>query len=279
MDNYFNFTQKILLSLGIDFNGDHGRKIQLAILRYFSMFIVFLCVLQSFLYFYIIDPLSFVSVTPITMVLFGIQSLAKHTTIIWQQEKLEEIVEKSKEFTSNFNLAENSKSDAFLTRIQKIFEWVFKMQMCCIWMFNILPFIDMALKHLLSQPVVKKLPYEFWWPFDTDKYFTPTYLFQIYCGHVFMAVPIIMDQVFLQILAIIIAHFDRIGEKIVTIINGADKKTMKTTESEMKKLVENHVELSKLFEELTEVYKIPFLVQIFQASVVICLIGFNVMVS
>jgi hypothetical protein len=137
----------------------------------------------------------------------------------------------------------------------------------------------MALKHLLSQPIVKKLPYEFWWPFDTDKYFIPTYLFQIYCGHVFMAVPIIMDQVFLQILAIIIAHFDRIGDKIMKIIDEASKKTVKTTELQMKKLVENHIELSELFEELNSIYKIPFLVQIFQASVVICLIGFNVMVS
>jgi hypothetical protein len=279
MENYLKFTKKVLLSIGIDFDGDNGRKIQLGILRYFTMILVFSAVLQSFLYFYIIDPLSYVSVTPITMVLFGIQSLVKHVTIICKQKKLEEIVNRARKFSENFIAEENVKSENFLIKVEKIFDRIFKMQMSCIWIFNILPFIDMLVKYFLNQPTVKKLPYEFWWPFDHNNYFIPTYLFQIYVGHVFMAVPIIMDQVFLLILAQIIAHFERIGDKVLRIVNLSRDTPTKTTENDLKTLVGNHVELSRLFDDLNQIYEIPFLVQIFQASSVICLIGFNVMVS
>nr|QGW50707.1 odorant receptor 9 [Propsilocerus akamusi] len=129
-----------------------------------------------------------------------------------------------------------------------------------------------------GESIEKILPYAFWWPFDPYDHYFVMLSHQIYCGHMLMAVPLIMDQIIFLVIAEIISLFRQLGEEFRTAIDNSMESSLRETNEKLKKCIDIHCKLIEICDSLNSIYSVPLLVQILAASGVICLIGFIIMV-
>lgn len=274
MENYYSFTQKVLRTLGIEIRDNVKETRSLFILKVFSLSVMFCCVVQSYLYFIYDDSFDYMNISSMTMGLFAIQGFAKHLYIVMNRNKMKIIMKELAELQSKAD----STSLKFLTKIRKICVNIFCLNLACIWIFNLLPFAKMLYQIWRGESIEKILPYAFWWPFDPYDHYFVMLSHQIYCGHMLMAVPLIMDQIIFLVIAEIISLFRQLGEEFRTAIDNSMESSLRETNEKLKKCIDIHCKLIEICDSLNSIYSVPLLVQILAASGVICLIGFIIMV-
>lgn len=279
MKNYYSFTANVLLSLGIEFKKPSKFPRILAFLRYSSPFLLIICAFQCLIYFMTDVKNDYFTVQSIPTVIFATESALKNFVIAYNQDKLLKIIDRCKEIFMNLDQTEEQKSLSCLRRMRNINRNVFVADMVCIWMFNLLPFISLFVSVIRQNEVERTFPYAFWWPFDPFEYYYLIMFYHIYVGHLLMVAQNITDQYFMLIVADIASHFDRLGDRIEAVINSANNNSYSETKKKLRHCIIRHNELMQLFDTLNGIYENALLAQFLATSVIICLMGYIIMVK
>lgn len=280
MKNYYGFIEKVLLSLGIEFEKRSKFQVPLKILRFSTPFFIFLGVIQSImLLFPNGEKNEKFNVMPISAALFALQSLTKSVVVIYNQEKIRKVVAQLKDIFEKLDGKEREKSSVYLRRMNKICFNVFVLQMTSIWYYSSKPLISLAISLIKQTEIEKIIPYDLWWPFDPLDYYAWVLVYQLYAYHVLMAVQNIMDHYFMLVLAEIVSNFERLGERIKNVINESEKNSFMVTRINLRDCIVQHSHLLVMFDELNGFYELALLAQILSASLIICLVGYIILVT
>ena len=276
MESYYEFTRKVLLTLGIDMDRKSKFKIPLAIIRYSTPFLIFLCSIQMALFFITHDRAGFMSIGALCTAFFTTQSWVKSLAVISNQDGFTSIRNRLNAYYEKLDKDETTKTSNHLQRIQKVCKKLFMWAMAVIWIFNFLPLFIIITENMTAHKsdVELNFPTQMWYPFDALNYYIPVYAYNIYVTQMYMATQIITDHYFVLIVFDLAAHFDRLGEKFKLVINEAPKTNLIKSREKLKILIEYHSELMNILYELNEMYGFALLVEILASSIVVAVVGF-----
>ncbi|CRK92376.1 CLUMA_CG005958, isoform A [Clunio marinus] len=194
MENYYQFTKKMIFSIGVDFDKQEKYKFLLKILRNISIAFTVLNLIHSLMYFATSNKKDYHNISSVSMTIFGLQKNPKVSR---------ELV-----------------------------------------------------------PCTNGLSLELQLASSVDNVFC----YQLYAGHVIIAIQMIMDQLFLLISAEIKTQFDRLGDRI-------NPKESVNTKKELNEFIDSHNDLISIFNDFNDVYTGAVLFDVVTMAVGICFVG------
>lgn len=279
IDYYYDFTRRVLLSMGIEVGVKSRFTVSMTFLRFFSPLMILASSLQSLWYFLATEGVDYYRLAALCTVVFCAQSSLKSFTIALKQDEFKSITDRLAVFYNEQTAEEKARSSVYLLRIRSICKKVFVGQMMCIWSFNLLPLVSVFLAIIQGKEIVRNFPYGFGWPFDPQDYYYIVFFYQLYAGQMLMIGQIIMDEYFTLIIGDMVAHFDRFGERLQVVISEASKNSVAANKIKFRQIINKHNELMAIFEELNGLYAYALLFQILSGSVIICFILYLLLVS
>lgn len=195
------------------------------------------------------------------------------------QDKFKSITDRLASLYEKQTAEEKARSSFYLLRIRSICKTVFVGQMICIWSFNLLPFVTILGAVVQGKEFQKNFPYGFGWPFNPEDYYYLAFAYQLYAGQILMIGQIIMDEYFTLVVSDLVAHFDRFGERLQIVISEAAKHSIAVNRKKFRNIINQHIELLDIFEEINGLYSYALLYQILSGSVIICFILYLMIVS
>lgn len=279
IDFYYDFTRRVLLSMGIEVGEKSRFTTPMTFLRFFSPLTILASSLQSLWYFLATEGVDYFRVAALCTVIFCSQSSLKSFTIALKQDKFKGITDRLAVFYKEQTPEEKAKSSVYLMGIRSICKKVFVGQMICIWCFNLLPLFTIIIAFFQGTDIVRTFPYGFGWPFDPLDYYFVVLAYQLYAGQILMIGQIIMDEYFTLIISDMVAHFDRFGERLQVVISQAPKNSVAENKIKFRQIINKHNDLMAIFEELNDLYSFALLYQILSGSLIICFILYMIMVS
>lgn len=185
MENYFTFTEKILKSLGINFECVEGARSKL--LKVFTTIVLITSTVQCFLFFATSADFNALTASAITIGLFDLQGCVKYLSVLYNLKRLKEIKSTLETLMATLTKEQLSKNLKEFQRFYKITKMVCVIYISCIWFYNILPIFIVTYFLIIEGTYVKPLPYTFWFPFNAKNHFVPAYLYEIVCGHILIS--------------------------------------------------------------------------------------------
>lgn len=276
MDNYYTTTLKLMSGIGINLGFFKVRFLSVIIVVNFSL--AFACSLQEAVFFLDQSNIQTQRLSVVPCLLTTLEALFKYVTGIYFRKTLKDTILRLNTVYERMDPKEQVlfKTQAFkLRRIAVVFG---SATMITIWIFSLFPIIVMLKIYITSGVFVKVYPFFFWWPFDNEKYFFSTFFYQFYLGQVAAVQTLIMDVLYMMILAQIITHFQHLSRNFIILIEEISESAIsddKVTER-FKSLVEIQQELNEHCETLNTVYGPSCLIHVLLAAWNICFTGFLV---
>lgn len=244
-----------------------------------AVFYGFLCFVQEMIYFFLHinneNENSFLILTNnLPCAGFVVLTMVKLYTVYYNHKillrifkdlkLLNETLEES--FNGNLCFATTSK------KMLKVFSVLF---MLLIWIFNLMPLVEMSNEVMNNQTLTRQLPYYMWYPFDA---FQPV-VFEI-CfatvswGAFTCALGILTSDLLLcSFLTLICMQFVNLKNRLKKIIDG--KKPGKYLDA----WINDHIKLLDICEKVEEIFSFSILVNFIGSSIIICLAGFQTVVK
>lgn len=280
MENYFSSNENVLATFGINFGAVKSKIAKFEVpLKIFTVTVLLSSTLQSFMFCVTNDTFDLFSAVAITVGLYDIQGCFKYLTVLWNEKKLKEIKEKLRKLVNLITEDQVAANISELKRYRKLTSAIFITYTSCIAFCNVMPLIYLCYFYAVDGTVVMLMPCAFWYPFDKFKYFAPTYVYEMFSGHILTVVPPAMDGLMLLMVGQFIVLFKCLGEDFATIINDFDASKRAGTVEKLKMKIFFHNYLLDLSAEFFEIFEIPLLVNVMAQSAYICFITFIVSVN
>lgn len=276
MEGYYTSTLKLMTGIGINLGFFKVRFMGLIIFVNFS--VAFACIVQEIVFFLDKSNLETQRLSVVPCLLTTMEALYKYVTGIYFRKTLKETIDRLDKIYEKMEPKEQAQFKSQSFRYRKIAVIFGTATMITIWIFSLFPIIVMLKIYLTSGVFVKVYPFFFWWPFDNEKYFISTFLYQFYLGQVAAVQTLIMDVLYMMILSQIITHLQHLCRNFKTLIedmSGADVTDGKVKER-FKCLVEVQQELTEHCDTLNKIFGPPCLLHVLLASGNICFTGFLV---
>lgn len=276
MDGYYTSTLKLMTGIGINLGFFKVKFLNVIIFVNFS--VAFSCVVQEIIFFADQRNLETQRLSVVPCLLTTMEALFKYVTGIHFRKTLKDTIERLDTIYGKMEAKEQEvfKVQAFkIRRIAVVFGCA---TMITIWIFSLFPIIVMLKIYLTSGVFVKIYPFFFWWPFDNEKYFVSTFLYQFYLGQVAAVQTLIMDVLYMMILAQIITHYTHLSRNFKTLIEemSESKNSDDKSKERFKNLVRTQQELTEHSNTLNKVFGPSCLLHVLLASGNICFTGFLV---
>lgn len=280
MENYFTFNESAVATFGINIGSIKSKIAKFEVpLKIFTATVLLSSTLQSFMFCVTSETFDLFSAVAITVGLYDIQGCFKYFTVLYNENKLKEIKNELNKLMDMITENQVAANIPELKRYRKLTSIIFITYTSCIWVCNILPLISLAYSFAFNVTIVRMMPCAFWYPFDKFEYFAPTYLYEMFSGHILTVVPPAMDGLMLLMVGQFIVLFKCIGEDFATIINDFDASKRAETVEKLKKKIVMHNYLLDLSAEFIEIFEIPILVNMIGQSAYLCFITFIVSVN
>ena len=276
MDGYYTSTLKLMTGIGINLGFFKVRFLSVIIFVNFSL--AFACILQEAVFFMDLSNIQTQRLSVVPCLLTTIEALFKYVTGIYYRKTLKETIDQLDKVYEKMEPKEQAlfKMQAFkIRRIAVVFG---SATMITIWIFSFFPIIVMLKIYFSSGVFVKVYPFFFWWPFDNEKYFFSTFFYQFYLGQVAAVQTLIMDVLYMMILAQIITHFQHLSRNFTILIEEISESEISDVKvkERFKSLVEVQQELNEHCETLNIVYGPSCFLHVLLAAWNICFTGFLV---
>lgn len=276
MDGYYTSTLKLMAGIGINLGFFKVRFLGIIIFVNFS--VAFACIVQEIMFFIDKSNLETQRLSVVPCLLTTVEALYKYVTGIYYRKPLKETIERLDKIYEKMDPKDQAKFKMQSFKLRRIGLTFGTATMITIWIFSLFPIIVMMKIYFSSGVFVKVYPFFFWWPFDNEKYFISTFLYQFYLGQVAAVQTLIMDVLYMMILAQIITHFQHLCRDFQGLIEDISESaaTDGKIQSRFKYLVQVQEELTEHCETLNKIYGPPCLLHVLLASGNICFTGFLV---
>lgn len=272
MENYFSFNQKTLASLGVNFEGQ-GRKFEKP-LRMTVAVVILLSTIQSLLFLLTATVLDLQMASAFTVGLYDFYGCFKFFAVTKNVDKLRGLKRRLEVMMKTLSEKQIKENFKFLNRCRKITKTIFVTTLSCIWIFNLLPLVTFIYLYLAKGFEYHRLPFSFWFPFNTTENFFPAYFYEIACGHILTAVPLAIDGIVLLLIGQFTVLFKCHGENISNIINEFNAENREEIVAKLHRAIDLHNELLDMTSVLFGIYAIPLLVNILATTGTLCFIAF-----
>ncbi|EEZ99358.2 Putative odorant receptor 71a-like Protein [Tribolium castaneum] len=138
----------------------------------------------------------------------------------------------------------------------------------CVFAWGMVPYID----HTKAQA----LPLPGWLPYNTTKYYYPTFVFQMVALSITACINSTIDILTWMLITIASAQFDILKEKLKSIDY---RHELVTIEFEFKACVKHHKEIVNFVHKIEHTFSKGIFLQFFASVIVICFTGFSIMIS
>lgn len=277
MKTYFSFMEKVLSTMGITFGCDKRYN---KYLRAFSMTMVLLASIHSFLYVLTTGVFDMQLANAITMGLFSFQGTLKFAMVLINlkgtlkiKRDLEELVKSAKVEVSEENVKQ-------LERFRKVTKLCLSASLLCIWIFHFKPLIEIVLSTLTSGVTVKNLPFAFYYPvqgIEVDQFY-PVYLYEVMTGHILTIVPLALDGMIMLMVGQVVILFKTVGDAFEKTIDEHQVSMRSITKKKLIETIDLHNKVFKLSTELFKIYDIGLLAHVLLQTGTICFIAFIISV-
>lgn len=277
MENYFSFNRKVLATLGLNFGSG---KIRFETpLKFFTLTIVLLSSLQSTTFVIVNTGFSLQTVSAFTIGLFDLQGLAKLLAGLRSRKRLKEVSESLNEMIKAITAEQLARRSKNLDFFRKLMKSIFMTNVFCVWTVNAMPMIMLIYFFFTKGIFVKSWPFAFWYPFNKTENYFPTYIYEITCGHILTAIPLIMDGLILLMVGQLLVLFDCVGDNFSRAIDEFKDSMKCQTLEKIKETIDMHSKVLDLSNELISIYEVPLLVNVLMATGTSCFIAFVVSVT
>lgn len=242
-----------------------------------AVFYGFLCFVKEMIYFiqHLGEENSFLVLTNnLPCAGFVVLTMAKLYPVYTHRKILIQMFKDLKNMNELFHGPKISEHN--FVKISKVMMTIFTILfMILIWIFNLMPVVKMIYEVSIGEKFVRQLPYYMWYPFDVYQ----PYVFEV-CyiivnwGAFTCALGILTSDLLLcSFLTLICMQFQNLKNRINVII---DKKK---SDDILKFWIENHSKLLMICKEFEKIFSFSVLVNFTGSSIIICLAGFQTVVS
>lgn len=277
MENYSTFNRRALGTFGISFENEENKFEKP--LKVLTAFAILAATFQSFMYLITSTQFDFLIASAFTIGFFSLQGCIKFLTVLGNMEKLKRIKETLNRFGGNLTRDQLKNNFKELERFRKATTSILMTNVCCIWIFNVLPMLTLAYFYFAKGFLVQIVPFAFWYPFNKTEHYFPVYFYEITSGHILTAVPLAIDGLLLLMVGQFVVQFKCLGENFATIINEFKASKRHETAEKINQAIDFHNQLFALSAELFSIFEIPLLVNVLTQTGTICFIAFIISVG
>ena len=277
MTTYFTFMEKVLSTMGINFTIEKKYD---KFLRAFSMTMVVLATIHSFLYVMSTGVLDMQLANAITMGLFSFQGTLKFSFVLMNLKRIVKIKGKLEKLMKTAKIESSEENVKQLDNFRKVTKLCVMGSLLCIWIFHFKPLIEIITSNLTSVVTVKTLPFAFYFPvqgIEVD-YFFPVYLYEVMAGHILTIVPLALDGLIMLMVGQLVILFNNVGEAFKTTIDNHEVVMKSVTKKKLIETIDLHNKVFDLSSELFKIYEIGLLAHILLQTGTICFIAFIISV-
>jgi len=276
MDSYYTTTFRLMSSIGIKINSAE-ENIFYTIVKVSSVVILILSVAQESL-FILSDELLIQKICVFPCMLCVIEGLFKILTIMINRDKIKLMLGELDELHEDLNKAQKEKFREFVWTMRRFAVFFLFIGMLTVYFFNIFPIGLMLVSWFKYGKRIYLYPFFYWWPFDNIRFFLATYIYEVYCGHLTVVGLVVVDQLFMLLLAQIFGHFKQLSESFRSLVESKHQDN-EVFRRELKKLVDIHIKLSRHGDVMNSVFGFTCMLRVFFGSMTICCTGFLIVVS
>lgn len=243
---------------------------------YFALAIFYttLCLVQEIIYFVLHfgDENTFLSLTNLTPCMgFVALALVKVFTIYWNRKRLGKIVKKLESFQENH---ENKikgivKTSRLMMKSQTILFLVL------IWIFNLMPLCVIVYWFVVDGSYHREMPYFMWYPWNCLQPFIYELCYTVVMWGAFSCSIGILstDLMFCSIVILLCLRFNSLSDRIRQVVDSLDSRKL------LRAWIVEHCELIKIVDEVAEIFSMSLLINFFGSTLILCLVGFQTIVS
>jgi 7tm Odorant receptor len=279
MKNYFTFNQKALQLLGINFECAE-RKFDKP-LRIFSLIAVLLTTFQSVLFVMFATQFDLKLSSALTISFYGIQGCFKFVAVLCNIEKLKKLKESLNELMKSLEADQDEENAKDLNKFRKITKITLMTNVACFWMFLFEPLIGLIYFYFSKGIIVKKLPFAFYYPFETLKAmwcFCAIHIYEVFFGQFLVVVAQSMDNLIILILGQLVALLKSLGDEFAKIISEFEASKRQVTVKKLKRTIDLQNKIFDLCDEFFDIFEIALLTNVILQTGTICFIAFMVSV-
>lgn len=144
-----------------------------------------------------------------------------------------------------------------------------------IWIFNLAPLFLIIFYYFKDGSYHKRMPYVMYYPWDCNKpiYYELSYLVVTW-GAFTSAVSILStDLMFCNMVTFVCLRFEALRKKIRRIVNGEGSRRR------LRHWIDDHNEVIAIVDEIEKIFSLSILINFLGSSLIICLVGFQTLVS
>jgi hypothetical protein len=278
MENFYKIVLKMMAGIGLNLGHFDQRymKIGLRFLMYFNIIVSSLTLFQEAIFLGDERNPIVPRLCVIPCILNVGEAFVKYLNGLYHAEKIKIVMDSLEKIYNQMENEEKTRFKARSFRLRKIAVFFGSTNMIVVWIFNLFPIIMMLKIYFTNGIWVQIYPFPFWWPFNNLDYFISTYLYQVYVGQMCTIQMLIVDVLYMMILAQVATHYKHLGINFNNFIDNVSemKKIDEKSMEKFKTLVEVQVELNKNCNIINGVYGGAFLLHVMFSSLIICFTGF-----
>jgi hypothetical protein len=279
----FKLIRMIFLFFGVDmdgrFEGNPRISRALTIWRRFIPVFMTLGMVQIWIKLLCFTPAGKTFLTTFFVGVLGFQSLLKSYMMNQRIDEMTFQLSKIHAFhTVNYGQLD--------TKGEKLIKLVYR---CCFGMFvflvvscNLIYFVNLIkiiVDGSLGMKTIIKYGFKIYWPFDESNHRIIVLLYTSLLLNVIEFCTFVIDQMSTYTAAYLAICLDRLGEEFRELIDGSDARAFRETKKMLAACIDKHNQLIEICEKVNSIYGISLLVFTLQASMAVCFMGFNVLVS
>lgn len=198
MDDYVNFTQRVLNLFGVvQLSGPEKKTNRLLTSLVITLSITSL--VQTLIQLLFNEGTLYEKTLGLAMLISRTQSVGKLIALASNRKTFNKLDEMFRNSDAECKKA----NDIFMRKMFKINIGIITFYVFNAMLYLLKPMIIMTLAYLKTGEIVQSTPYPFWYPFEKVSYtYYLTYLYEVYVGLIIMVYPFATDQLFLILVAL-----------------------------------------------------------------------------
>lgn len=276
MDGYYNLIKRSFIIMGFDydlsFQNSPFKLLALNFLKLLNIICLIISTMQcliSVITESISDPRTLGTVA---FSVYSIQTLGKLLFYLIASEKVSRL---SKDVRVTYNKFKHSEgNEKFFRKSSKVCSRIFLFNNINLGAYSLIALVRVIQSNIMQKPIDDIFPVRTYWPFDPFDYLPWTLLFNAYTNVMTNIVSMIAEQIFVFVVAHMIAIFDSLNDELMKIIEEIDKESIQVTKKKLEGCIVIHNELIGHAKRVNSMLGFPLFLFLMQSYCTICFLEF-----
>jgi hypothetical protein len=279
----YTLIKKIFLFFGIDMDGRFEGRAHilrfLAIWRRIILLFMVIGVIQIWVHLIGSPSNELQYLTTISIGMLGLQSSLKVYMMNRHNHEMKAHISKIHNFHALNYGQLNNESEKFLNTIFRCNLAIFIFIMTSCNLVFVVDFIKVMVSSIQGTKAEIQFVYALYLPFDEADHQLFTCFYIMALLNTIDLGSFVIDQITAYTVVFLSICFDRLGEEFREVIDGSEVRAFRETKKMLASCIDKHNQLIEICGEVNSIYGISLLVFTLQSSMLICMLGFQILVS